>query len=189
MTNIGKYITEEGLVTDVMPKNKLVLGVIFDETDNEFIFLPFADIDCCKSYSLRGIMDIAESYNLQHGHRYLHWSVPSWSEWNLIIARLGKTDVMRRQQQGFKNRIEVWAEFDEKVVIENLTKYNLSPKFYYWSSSQGYDEEVYFMNLAGLIEPHPVWEDGEEYDYALRLVGHAAKNKNFLKGGWGEETK
>lgn len=43
----------------------------------------------------------------------------------------------------------------------------------YWSSSEGYEDEVYLLNLElGTIEAYPMFDDGEEDDNVLRLIGH-----------------
>ena len=179
MTYIGKYTLKDGSIVDALPKARKSLGVIFDETPNDYFVLPFTDIDCYRSYDLHEIMDITESYNQEHGSRYVQWSIPSLKEWNTIISRLGKTEPMGREELTFGDRMSEWTEFDAAIAAENLKKYGLAAKSYYWSCTTGYDDEVYLLSLeTGTIEAFPVWDDGEPYDYALRLIGHVIKSTN-----------
>lgn len=179
MSSIGKYILKDGSIVDVLPKGKKALGVIFDETPNAYFILPFADIDCHHSYNLQEIMDIAECYNQEHGNRYLHWSVPSLNDWKLIISNLSKTMPLGREELSIGDRMSEWTEFDTVIATENLRKYGLTDKVSYWSSTTEYADDVYLLNLdAGTIEAFPIWDDGEPYDYALRLVGQVIKNRN-----------
>lgn len=179
MANIGKYILRTGEITDICTKLEKTLGVIFDEDKTEYRFLPFTDAECFRAYSLKDIVDIAQSYNLAHGNRYLQWSVPSLRDWNMILHGLAKIDIVGREELSGCDRMSEWTEFDSVLAIDRLKKYKLQPDIYYWSSSEGDDGEVYFLNLnGGTVESYPVWDDGEEYDYALRLVGHVVKNRN-----------
>lgn len=176
MNDIGKYLLRDGTVTDRMPKPRHVLGVIFDETDTEYVFLPLADIDCHRSYELQEIIDIGEAYNLSHGHRYLHWKVPTLEDWQLIIGRLGQTEVIGREELSMGDRMEEWTEFDADTAMPHLSTYHLLPGKFYWSCSTQYADEVYLLDLeSGVIEAFPVWDDGELYDYALRMVGRMKK--------------
>lgn len=72
MTHIGKYLMKDGQICDAVSHKDRALGVIFDETNEQIQFLPVFDIDCYQSYSLQGIIDIAEAYDQKHGNRYLH---------------------------------------------------------------------------------------------------------------------
>lgn len=176
MTHIGKYLLRDGTTADRMPKPRQVLGVIFDETDTEYVFLPLADIDCHRSYELQEIIDIGEAYNLSHGNRYLHWKVPALKDWNMIVGRLGQTEVLWREELSMGDRMEEWTEFDADTATFHLRSYHLLPGKYYWSSSTQYADEVYLLDLeAGTIVAFPVWDDGEPYDYALRMIGHIKK--------------
>ena len=48
-----------------------------------------------------------------------------------------------------------------------------------WGSTIEYDDDVYIFDLGmGVVEAYPVFDDGEPYDYSLRLVGKVIKNKN-----------
>lgn len=178
LPNVGKYIMKDGRLADDTSQKEQVLGVVFDETDENIRFLPLFDTDCRQSYSLKEILDIAEEYDRKHGSQYLKWAVPSLSDWNMIISRLGKTQIRADEQVGFNDRMDEWTEFDGSTAIENLKNLDVTPQLSYWSCSQGYDDEVYFLNLeTGTIEACPVWDDGEEYDYALRLVGCFCKKE------------
>lgn len=179
MSNIGKYILKNVSIVEALPKASKTLGVIFEETPDTYLILSFADIDCNRSYNLQEIMNIAESYNQAHGNRYLQWKVPSLKDWNTIISHLGKTIPLGKEELTFGERIEEWTEFDTAIATKNLKKYGLTDKSYYWSCTIGIEDEVYLLNLeAGTIEAFPVWDDGEPYDYALRLIGQVKKNKN-----------
>ena len=90
MINIGKFILIDGTISDVLPEAGETLGVVFDETQDAYLILPFADIDCQQSYSIQETIDIAECYNQKHGNRWLQWMVPTLRDWNVIINRLGK---------------------------------------------------------------------------------------------------
>ena len=71
------------------------------------------------------------------------------------------------------DRIQEWGDFDSKTAINNLGRYGLNSESTYWSSSEGYEYEVYLLNLAlGRIEAYPMFDDGEEEDNVLRLIGH-----------------
>lgn len=188
MSSIGKYILKDGSIVDALPKVKKSLGVIFDETPNDYLILPFSDIDCHRTYDLQEIIDIAESYNQEHGNRYLQWSVPSLKDWNTIISNLGKTLPQGREELSANDRMSEWMEFDATIAAENLKKYGLTAKSYYWSCNTEYDDEVYFLDLeAGTIEAFSVWDDGEPYDYTLRLVGHVIKNRHGI--GWCQQAR
>lgn len=177
MSYIGKYILKDGSITDALPKSKKALGGIFDETTDAYLILPMADIDNHRSYSLQEIMDIAESYNQEHGNRYLQWNVPSLRDWNTIINNLGKTLPISREEISIGDQMAEWTEFDAAIATENLKKFGLSDKSYYWSCTTEYHDEVYLLDLsAGTIEAYPALADGEQYDYALRLVGKVSKN-------------
>lgn len=179
MSNIGKYILKDRSIVDILPKAKKALGVIFNETPDVYFILPFADTDCFRLYSLQEIMDIAESYNHEGGNRYLQWNVPSLRDWNLIIANLGKTIPKGREDVSACDQMSEWTEFEASVATENLKKYGLTDKSYYWSCTTEYDNEVYLLSLeTGTIEAFPIWDDGEPYDYALRLIGQVIKNRN-----------
>lgn len=176
MSDIGKYLLQDGTITSRMPKPRHVLGVIFDETDTECHFLPLDDIDCHRSYHLQEIIDIGEAYNLSHGHRYLRYTVPTLRDWNLVLARLGQTEAMCCEELSIGDRMEEWTVFDAYTAIAHLRPYRLLPGKSYWSSSTQYGDEVYFLDLeTGTIEAFPVWDDGEPYDYALRMIGHMKK--------------
>lgn len=177
MKHLGKYILEDGSIIDAPSKTKKPLGVIFDETPDAYLILPFTNIDCQHSYSLQEIEDIADDYNQEHGNRYLQWSVPSLKDWNLIISNIGKTIPIGKEELSACDRMSEWTEFDASIATENLKKYGLTCNSYYWSSTTEYDDDVYFLNLnTGTIEAFPIWDDGEPYDYALRLVGKVIKN-------------
>ena len=48
-----------------------------------------------------------------------------------------------------------------------------------WGSTIEYVDDVYIFDLGmGVVEAYPVFDDGEPYDYSLRLVGKVIKNKN-----------
>lgn len=178
LPNVGKYIMKDGRLADDTSQKEQVLGVVFDETDENIRFLPLFDTDCRQSYSLKEILDIAEEYDRKHGSQYLKWAVPSLSDWNMIISRLGKTQIRADERVGFNDRMDEWTEFDGSTAIENLKNLDVIPQLSYWSCSQGYDDEVYFLNLeTGTIEACPIWNDGEEYDYSLRLVGCFCKKE------------
>lgn len=112
MTHIGKYLMKNGQICDVVSHKDRVLGVIFDETNEQIRFLPVFDIDSFQSYSLQEIIDIAEAYDQKHGNRYLHWSIPSLIDWKLIISRLGETQVQHGEELSFNDWMEEWEEFD-----------------------------------------------------------------------------
>ena len=180
MTHIGKYLMKDGQICDVVSHKDRVLGVIFDETNEQIRFLPVFDIGSFQSYSLQEIIDIAEAYDQKHGNRYLHWSIPSLTDWKLIISRLGETQVQHGEELSFNDRMEEWEEFDSAIAIKNLKKFGLSPELTYWTCSQGYDDEVFLLDLeSGTIEAYPVWDDGEKYDYALRLYGCYNRGRAF----------
>lgn len=176
---IGKFILKNGSIVDILPKTKKVLGVIFDETEEAYLILPFEDIDSHRSYDLEEIMDITEAYNQAHGNRHLQWHVPSFKEWNMIISRLGKTDAKGCEEIARCDCMTEWTEFDKDVATENLKKFGLTSENTYWSSTIEYDDDVYLFDLGmGVVEAYPVFDDGEPYDYSLRLVGKVIKNKN-----------
>lgn len=51
ITHIGKYLMKDGQICDVVSHKDRVLGVIFDETNEQIRFLPVFDIDSFQSYS------------------------------------------------------------------------------------------------------------------------------------------
>lgn len=176
MTHIGMYILQDGSITSHLPNLNDVLGVIFDETSTEYRFLPFVDIDCYGIYGLDKIKDIVENYNHSHGSESLEWSIPTLADWNLVVNRLGQTETIWKEELIFGDRMVEWTEFDAETAIKNLKKYRLRPQPFYWSSSTEYDDDIYLLNLEnGTIEACPIWDDGEDYDYALRLIGHIVK--------------
>lgn len=172
MTHIGKFILRDGSISDHFPSLNDAMGVIFDETPTECRFLSFADIDCYRIYDLDAIKNIVENYNQSHSNESVKWSVPTLSDWRQIVSRLGQTEVVAKEEISFDDRMVEWAEFDAKTAIINLKKFRLRPQPFYWSSSTEYDDDIYLLNLeSGTIETYPVWDDGEDYDYALRLIG------------------
>lgn len=178
---IGKFILKDGSIVDFLPKTKKVFGVIFDDTKEAYLILAFEDIDSHRSYDLEEIMDIAESYNQAYGNRYLQWHVPSFKEWNMIISRLGKTDAIGCEEIAGCDCMTEWTKFDKDVATKNLKKFGLTPETTYWSSTIEYDDEVYLFDLRmGVVEAYPVFDDGEPYDYSLRLVGKVIKKKIIM---------
>lgn len=172
MNYIGKYITKDGAVTDTMSEQ--VLGVVFDDTGKELLFLPFFDVDYChkRYHSLQEVMEIAEDFNRQYNNKHIRWSVPTLADWNAIIRNLGKTDVFEESAPDMCDRIREWGEFDSKTAIGNLSRYRLNSESTYWSSTEGYEDEVYLLNLElGTIEACPMFDDGEGDDNVLRLIG------------------
>lgn len=177
MSNIGKYILRTGEVTDTCTEQEEALGVVFEEDENEYRFLALSDTECSRSYTLKEIIDIVQSYNQEHGNSYLRWSVPSLRDWNSVLRRLAKAEIIGRELLSAGGDMEEWTEFDSAAAIGVLKKYNLLPDISCWSSSEGNHGDVYFLCLeAGTIEAYPVWDDGEPYDYALRLVGHVDRD-------------
>lgn len=173
MDNIGKYITKDGVVTDTMSEQ--VLGVVFGGTEKELLFLPFSDVEYShKRYrSLQEVIEFAEDFNRQYNDKLIRWSVPTWAEWNAIIRNLGKTDVFGKSAPDMCDRTQEWGEFDSKTAVDNLGIYGLNSESIYWSSSEGYEDEVYLLSLGlGRIEAYPMFDDGEEDDNVLRLIGH-----------------
>lgn len=173
MDCIGKYITKDGGVTDTMSEQ--VLGVVFGGTEKELLFLPFSDVEYShKRYrSLQEVIEIAEDFNRQYNDKLIRWSVPTLADWNAIIRNLGKTDVFEESAPDMCDRIQEWGDFDSKTAINNLRRYGLNSESTYWSSSEGYEDEVFLLNLAlGRIEAYPMFDDGEEDDNVLRLIGH-----------------
>ena len=116
-------LMKDGQICDAVSHKDRALGVIFDETNEQIRFLPVFDIVCYQSYSLQEIIDIAEAYDQKHGNRYLHWSIPSLTNWKLIISRLGETQVLHGEELCFNDRMEEWEEFDSAIAIENLKKF------------------------------------------------------------------
>lgn len=49
MTHIGKYLMKDGQICDVVSHKDRVLGVIFDETNEQIRFLTVFDIDSFQS--------------------------------------------------------------------------------------------------------------------------------------------
>lgn len=179
MINIGKFILIDGTISDALPEAGEALGVVFDETQDAYLILPFTDIDSQQSYSIQEIIDIAECYNQKHGNRWLQWIVPTLRDWNVIINRLGKALPIGKEGPCSLVRKAEWTEFDAAIAQENLKGFGLSADLSYWSSTE-YDDDVYLLDLAaGTIEAYPMWDDGEPYDYALRLIGKVSKNKNL----------
>lgn len=173
MDYIGKYITKDGVVTDTMSEQ--VLGVVFGGTEKELLFLPFFDVEYChkRYHSLQEILEIAEDFNRQYNNKHIRWSVPTLAEWNAIIRNLGKTDVFEESAPDMCDRTQEWGEFDSKTAVDNLGIYGLNSESIYWSSSEGYEDEVYLLSLGlGRIEAYPMFDDGEEDDNVLRLIGH-----------------
>lgn len=180
MINIGKFILTDGTICDALPEAGETLGVVFDETQDAYLILPFADIDSLQSYSLQETMNIAECYNQKHGNRWLQWMVPTLRDWNVIINRLGKALPIGKEEPCSFVRMAEWTEFDATIAQDNLKGFRLSVDLCCWSSSTEYDDDVYLLDLAaGTIEAYPIWDDGEPYNYALRLIGKVSKNKNL----------
>ena len=182
MDCIGKYITKDGDSTDTMSEQ--VLGVVFDGTDKELLFLPFFDVDYCHNryHSLQEVIEIAEDFNRQHHNGHIRWSLPTLADWKAIIRNLGKTDVFEKSALDMCDRMQGWGEFDGKTAVNNLRKYRLDSKSTYWSSTEGYEEEVYLLDLGmGTVEAYPMFDDGEEDDNVLRLIGRVSKNKESEK--------
>ena len=80
MDYIGKYITKDGGVTDIMSEQ--VLGVVFVGTEKELLFLPFSDVECShkRYHSLQEVIEIAEDFNRQYNNKHIRCSVPTLAE-------------------------------------------------------------------------------------------------------------
>lgn len=185
--SLSFYLMKDGQICDAVSHKDRALGVIFDETNEQIRFLPVFDIACYQSYSLQEIIDIAEAYDQKHGNRYLHWSFPSLTNWKLIISRLGETQVLHGEELCFNDRMEEWEEFDSAIAIENLKKFGLSPELTYWTCSQGYDDEMFLLDLeSGTIEAYPVGMMGRNtimpYDFMDVIIVEEMFNKHEDKG-------
>lgn len=109
------------------------------------------------------------------------------TNWKLIISRLGETQVLHGEELSFNDRMEEWEEFDSAIAIENLKKFGLSPELTYWTYSQGYDDEVFLLDLeSGTIEAYPVGMMGRNtimpYAFMDVIIVEEVFNKHEDKG-------